>query len=154
MGRACEREIGRIRQIGDINMLKLLAICTKIAKDLKCSTPDLIVDELDRYVKAFYTPARSSITVSYDTLNSDLSELIAVLAHEMRHHWQYEVGELKILDKPKSTILWRGQTYCILNGCVFLRDTQEVIPYHNQPWEIDANNYAASYLTRLANKAA
>jgi hypothetical protein len=128
----------------------MLAICRKIANDLNCTIPDLVVDDMPKHVSAFYTPALGTLTVSYDVFNSDLATLTAVLAHEMRHHWQHTTRALEAIGPNR--IRWQNDIYYSFSGTVMLMKKEEVVPYHKLPWEVDANNYAADYCTRLAKK--
>lgn len=133
-------------------MLKMLAICRKIADDLKCSIPDLAIEELPTYVQGMYYPSYKRLVISYDSLNSDIPTLIAILAHEMRHHWQNEVGKLRTNDSVR-TLLWGGKEYLqSWGGSVLCKATGANVSYDELPWEIDANNYASNYCAQLAKK--
>jgi len=133
-------------------MLKMLAICRKIANDLNCTIPDLVVEDLPKYIRGIYNPTSRRVVISYETFNDDIPSLIAVLAHEMRHHWQHQVGKLKVDDTIKS-LLWEGEEYLqSCDGAIYYKTTGTHVSYDSLPWEIDANNYATDYCTRLAKK--
>jgi hypothetical protein len=133
-------------------MLKMLAICRQIANDLDCTIPDLVVEDLPKYIQGYYNPTSKRLVISYDVFNGDIPSLIAVLAHEMRHHWQHQVGKLKVDDTIK-TRSWEGEEYTQTSfGVTYCKTTNSSVRYVDLPWEIDANNYAAEYCTRLANK--
>ncbi len=132
-------------------MEELLAICGPIAQDLKCTIPNLIVKKCILGLQGMYCASIRTITINAELLK-DLRYkefLIKTIAHEMRHHWQYESGMLKQQD---NYLVWKGEDFAIIFGTIWNMEGRN-INYHEYPWEIDANQYSEQYLERQSKAA-
>jgi hypothetical protein len=61
------------------------------------------------------------------------SETMRVIAHELRHIWQYQTGIFP------SYNVWDGKKF---DTVVTIKRGKVPEDYSNQPWESDANDYA------------
>ncbi len=64
-------------------------------------------------------------------------EVDEVLAHELRHAWQYQTGAIKQGPRFSNYLIWYGEP---LNGVAW-----SAAEYAAFPWEIDANAYGAKW---------
>jgi hypothetical protein len=85
---------------------------------------------------------------------------VAVLAHELRHVWQYQTGRLRVrrrAPRPWDLMevlagfgwgtIWDGEEFDIVNG-----DTQD--EHEALPWERDANEWATEYVAAFGGDLA
>lgn len=72
-------------------------------------------------------------------INIDMSvrwmDLRVLMAHEMRHWWQFQKGKLA---RPAGTIVWAGQPY----------STTTLPEWKDRPWEIDAMKFETKYAAK------
>jgi hypothetical protein len=86
----------------------------------------------------FLTKERSVILNMSQCLKLKLDP-ISILAHELRHAWQYQTGIMDLNVNPRNGRVWKGE---------FVSDTwvQSQEDYEKLPWEADANDFARSYM--------
>lgn len=71
----------------------------------------------------------------------DAAEIYKLVAHELRHAWQYLTG---IMQDAENGVLWNGQFFrwYDTSEMKWLLDDAELKQYDDQPWERDARQYA------------
>jgi hypothetical protein len=86
------------------------------------------VDHCDTMVYYNYVENYISIPMTRNTHGAYFN-----LYHEFRHHMQHATGTLKPVPGHKD-FMWKG--------VVYPREFECPHRYHDQPWEIDANDFA------------
>jgi hypothetical protein len=125
----------------------------QIAKDLEVDVPDIRLGMLSPLCNGQFCPDDNSIILNKYNINwlTD-NELINLLAHEIRHYWQYRTGLLKA-DSDIGQLIWNNTIYTMELGCMIAlehlsSEDRIAIHYQDFPWEIDARNYASDYVNR------
>jgi hypothetical protein len=74
----------------------------------------------------------------------DPEEIRKVVAHELRHAWQYFTG---MMQDAENGVLWNGQFFqwYDTSEMKWLLDDAELKQYDDQPWERDARQYAGEF---------
>lgn len=87
-----------------------------------------------------YYPSRRFIQIE---INNDLTFDATVygLAHELRHAWQFFTGLLKVGSSDRC-MMWDDIEYVWITIEDSLTFEGGNAAYRNQPWEVDANQYA------------
>lgn len=92
------------------------------------------------YGSCQYYPSGSYIKIE---INNNLTFDMGLysLAHELRHAWQFFTGLLKTGSSEKY-IVWNDIEYALMTAKDSLTFEGGAAAYLNQPWEVDANQYA------------
>ena len=71
----------------------------------------------------------------------DSTEIYRLVAHELRHAWQYLTG---LMTQTEDGMIWRGQVFPQYEASAmrWVLDDAEYQRYADQPWERDARQYA------------
>lgn len=96
-----------------------------------------------------YTTERNHIFIS---LMVSQDTYMDVLAHEVRHWWQYHAKWLCIC--PDNWVWWQGERHTQYSVVKLLATTGSVEDYYRLPWERDAEDFANEYRGHLAKTLA
>ena len=131
----------------------------QIAKDLGISIPKIRFGKLPMYCNGQYRPENNEIVLSRDALLwFTASDLINLLAHEIRHYWQCTTNILDI-NLELCQLTWEGSVYEMraggMSAWLYGKDgNTTLVSYEEFPWEHDANNYAVEYVSRIQQEVA
>ena len=90
-----------------------------------------------------YNNADKSIVITIDPHTLNGHQLVATVAHELRHAWQYMTGKLSLKLHRKTATravydrVWEGRQFA---------KHKNFTQYQNAPWEKDANSYAERFI--------
>jgi len=126
-----------------LDVLPVLA--KKLDPHNKYPLPKLVQVSLLRGVEGLYNGSTNTIGSVYDP---SFDKLQHILAHEMRHWWQFQIGDLEIIKITKIAnhercfeVIWKGvrKEYVV----------ESYEDYLNLPWEVDARRWARDVAIEL-----
>jgi hypothetical protein len=75
-------------------------------------------------------------------------QVLRIIAHELRHRWQFQNGKLAV-EKNDKEVIWKWDG--VVMPCTHI--SKEGVPegYDLQPWESDANEYARIAINKFSH---
>lgn len=152
------RQTGGLQVVNDTGYAKallapLLSAVGRVANDLRLSDVRVMLDTDLGGMRSGYcglsTTGKPFVVINPDAAiygdddraYMDAAEIYRLVAHELRHAWQYVTG---LMAETDTGVIWRGQVFPQYDAAEmrWVMNDAEYQRYLDQPWERDARQYA------------